>query len=99
MSTDNRLSIPQVRATMKAYMVSLMQGQDVLADREQLRTATRKLERTYPGWDDAQMWMDDVRETVAYFDQGTTVNPFVAIEGSPFGQVERTVQKVSERLG
>jgi predicted SAM-dependent methyltransferase len=97
-STHNQLEVQQVQVAMAAYLVSLMQGQEVLATREALDKATRKIVRTYPGWHDAQVWLDDVRQTISYLHEGM-VNPFIVNEGSSFTQVERSVQQVSERLG
>jgi len=97
-ATGDKISIPKATQMMEVYMTSLMLGQDTLANQTTLAKATRKMERTYPGWAAAQLWLEDVRETVAYLDKGR-LNPFVADEGQSFTQVERSAQQVSERIG
>jgi len=51
---------------------------------------------TYPGWDDFNMWAQDVRSSVAYLDR-TSINPFV--ETVTYQQILNTVQEIGHQFG
>jgi len=97
-SQDQRMSEHQADLAVKIYAMSLMFGQDKLVDKALVAKHLTKLERHYPAWGDMQVWLKDVRGTVAYMDEGMT-NPFVGDQGLSFGQVRRIAEQVSDKLG
>eukprot|EP00929_Paragymnodinium_shiwhaense_P081798 TRINITY_DN428_c0_g1_i1.p1 TRINITY_DN428_c0_g1~~TRINITY_DN428_c0_g1_i1.p1 ORF type:complete len:565 (-),score=204.10 TRINITY_DN428_c0_g1_i1:213-1907(-) len=96
--TTGDVELPEVQKAVRAFMMSLMLGQDKLTDVSGVQSEFNRLERVYPHWDSTKVWLDDVRETVQYI-SSPKLNPFSADAGYSFAQVEDVVQSVSERLG
>lgn len=100
-STTTRLSSADVDQALKIFMMSLILGQEQLSSDELVQSSMSKLERTYPGWSDAQLWLRDVQETTSYIDHSATnpfKNPYID-HGLKFSQMERIASEVSDRLG
>eukprot|EP00929_Paragymnodinium_shiwhaense_P012748 TRINITY_DN1204_c0_g1_i2.p1 TRINITY_DN1204_c0_g1~~TRINITY_DN1204_c0_g1_i2.p1 ORF type:complete len:565 (+),score=154.65 TRINITY_DN1204_c0_g1_i2:76-1770(+) len=98
LSTKAPVSDSEVRQVLNAYFMSLVFGQDKLENKASVETHLKRLARTYPSWDDTQMWLADVKNAVSY-EQSSKTNPFVAKSKFSFAEVERIAQQVSERLG
>lgn len=99
-SPKEALSEKEAEHVMKAYAMSLLQGQDTLNSSDTIFTYLEKLPRVYTGWQDTVTWLNDVRGTVDYLDGGAQ-NPFVAEnEGLySFQQMEKLTHEVSQRFG
>lgn len=97
-SSQERIPDAQVYVLLKAYLMSLILGQQSLSSPEEIERGVGKLSRTWPSWSDSQMWLQDVKETVAYLNQGST-NPFSQDKSLNFQEVERISQQMSESLG
>merc|ERR1719310_1492486 len=76
----------------------LILGPDVArVTRKQILTASKKMGSYFPAWDDLLLWMEDVRQGVAYTERGRS-NPFVA-GALPLGAMHRVVSEVPKRFG
>eukprot|EP00929_Paragymnodinium_shiwhaense_P081802 TRINITY_DN428_c0_g2_i4.p1 TRINITY_DN428_c0_g2~~TRINITY_DN428_c0_g2_i4.p1 ORF type:complete len:567 (-),score=199.45 TRINITY_DN428_c0_g2_i4:126-1826(-) len=99
MSTQEAVTEAEAKEILEGYMLSLIVGQGTnLTTADEIQRQKTKLQRTYPGWNDMRTWMDDVRETVSYLEQGSA-NPFQKAAGLDFDRMDRIAQQVSERLG
>lgn len=85
---SSELTEAQVDEASKAYMMSLLLGQDKLTGSKPVSTWFGKLDRTYPGWKDMQEWVKEVRETSS---SGKSIYSFE--------QVEDVVESISQQLG
>eukprot|EP00929_Paragymnodinium_shiwhaense_P081806 TRINITY_DN428_c0_g4_i2.p2 TRINITY_DN428_c0_g4~~TRINITY_DN428_c0_g4_i2.p2 ORF type:complete len:562 (-),score=177.57 TRINITY_DN428_c0_g4_i2:90-1775(-) len=88
-SLDGSLSEAEVDEAVKAYMMSLLLGQETLTSGS-LETYFKKLQRTYPGWKHTQEWLRDVRANVTTQGEGASYS---------LDKVENVVVQVSHRLG
>lgn len=96
-SMTTELTPEEADEGMRAYIASLMLGDGALESPQALRKGFDKLQRTYPGWNDMKMWLQDVRKNVAYQNAGTN-NPFKPIEHG-FKSMERIAEQVNHRIG
>eukprot|EP00929_Paragymnodinium_shiwhaense_P081807 TRINITY_DN428_c0_g4_i3.p1 TRINITY_DN428_c0_g4~~TRINITY_DN428_c0_g4_i3.p1 ORF type:complete len:566 (-),score=203.35 TRINITY_DN428_c0_g4_i3:90-1787(-) len=87
-AADSSITTEQVDEAAKAYMMSMLLGQDKLTPAS-LPPSFKKLERTYPGWRHTQDWLKEVRANVT--EAGSS--------SFSFDKVEDVVVKVSNRLG
>jgi hypothetical protein len=89
-SSDSQLSLPQVDLAADAYTMSLIMGQDRLKTPGSIQDKLARLAKAYPGWKDTQLWLREVRKTVA---------PANADDGLSFKQVEDVAEQISQRFG
>jgi len=98
-AVSTRLSEHDAQEVVKVYMMMILLGQDKLnPETGSLAKHQQRLSKDYPAWSDTLVWLRDIRDTVAYLDEGKA-NPFAPETGMSLQQVERVVEHVSDGLG
>jgi len=87
------------KGIIEAYMVSFILGINLapLTNSQLERLKKRVAPKAYPGWDDTQLWLQDMQLSVGYADRGAS-NPFVSGELS-FPRIAHVVEEVGDRYG
>lgn len=89
-------------SSLRTYMITLVGGTSVppLSNMTKKR-ASRLIDRFgsyYPAWNDTQVWLSDLMQTVQFMERGRT-NPFRASLGFTFDEVLRVAELASARFG
>merc|ERR1719456_988762 len=88
----------QFKQALRMWMTMLVLGPDVWkVTSKQILSASKKMIRYFPAWDDLLLWVEDVRQSVAYTQRGRR-NPFVA-GALPLEAMKRVVSEVPKRFG
>jgi hypothetical protein len=97
-STSQRLGTEQVEEVLDTYMMALLMGSNLTGMTTTGLQEERDLTRmSYPGWDDTQMYLRDMRKNVDYMDRHVA-NPFTRAS-LDFPAVVRVVEEAGNRFG
>lgn len=92
--TDRALSNKEAESVTTAYILHyILEENHAFATLGEMLT---EVIETYPGWEDFNMWAQDVRQSLAYTERARH-SPFT--EGVSFQQMMHTVQEIGHRYG
>jgi len=89
----------EAKGIIEAYMASLLLGFNLatLTQSQLERLKKQVAPKAYPGWNDTQLWLQDMQLSVAFDDRGAN-NPFVSGELS-FPRIAHVVEEVGDMYG
>jgi hypothetical protein len=92
-------SISQQKATevLIAFALSIIKGAKRISSAQNLRNLLARIHVAYPGWEDTQIWVEDLFRTEEFL-ESSRLNPF-ADRTWNFAQIEKVAQKISHQFG
>merc|ERR1719337_512859 len=95
---DGHATDEQFRKAITLWMTMLIIGPDMhRVNNKQILGAASRMRRYFPHWDDLLLWVEDVRQSVAYT-QRMRQNPFVGAS-LPLEALHQVASEVPRRFG